>query len=64
MKHASVLLLGHNNNLHDFVLIAAGTGEEMMMLGSPPQLYSPRGCSRAQGAGAAHLAQEAAVLVQ
>lgn len=33
MKYASALLLGHNNDLNDFFLTAAGTGEEMMMLG-------------------------------
>lgn len=58
MKYAFVLLVGQNN-LNDFFLTAAGTGEIMMLGCSPPSFTAHAGA-----AGLTVLAHEAAVLVQ
>lgn len=60
MNYASVLLLGHNNNLNHFFLTAAGTGEETLLLGCFP----PNFTAHAGADGLTVLAHEAAVLVQ
>lgn len=60
MNYASVLLLGHNNNLKRFFLTAAGTGEETLLLGCFP----PNFTAHAGADGLTVLAHEAAVLVQ